>query len=133
MFELVVENLMGKVEWDPETRAVIKTFVGFVKGDPMKEIFDKGLAKLKYERGCIWISDNRKIKPYSTESIQWINEDWFPRIKAAGWKYWPIVEPESVTGGLSMNNFTEFYAGEGIELHIVRTVEEAREWAKSKH
>ncbi len=54
-------------------------------------------------------------------------------MKRAGWRYWPIVEPVSVVGKMSMGNFKTFYADKGIKLHIVRSVAEGLEWVKSQH
>lgn len=128
MKELILKNEIGQLEWDSVARTVIKTFAGMPKGKPMEDIFNGGVRLLLQHRGSRWVSDNSLLKPYPPESIDWINNNWFPRVKAAGWKYWAIVEPVSVVGAMSMRNFKDHYAQQGIELHVVRSVEEGLDW-----
>ncbi len=59
--QVIVQNAIGKVEWCPETRCVVKTFAGHVKGDPMKEIFNAGADVLERNRADAWLSDNSQL------------------------------------------------------------------------
>ena len=100
-------------------------------GKEKEDLFLGGYEKMKKEGGCKWLSDNRKLRPWTTEDVQWINGVWLPKMLAAGWKYWAVVEPETALGNLSMRNFLGFYAEKGLEVQIFHSVEAAKEWMRS--
>jgi len=128
---ILYESKMAKVEWLEKQKIVTKAFLGFIYGEDMQKAFDAGAEALKKNKGTKWLSDNSKLQPYRQEDMKWINEDWFPRVLASGWKYWAVIEPENILGQLSMKTFIEAYQKNGITLKIFRTVAEALAWLES--
>ena len=124
------ESKNAKVEWIESDRIILKAFKSFIQGDELKSAFNAGYEKLKNEKGTKWLSDNRGIPVYKAEDVKWINEDWFPRILKAGWKYWALVEPETAVGAMVMKQFT-FYIEKGITLQVFHSIEKAQAWLKS--
>ena len=131
--ELVIDLPHCKAEWDPIGKVLIKTMLGFVTGKEKEDLFLSGYEKMKKEGGKKWLSDNRKLRPWSEKDVEWINNVWLPMMLKAGWKYWAVIEPESVLGNLSMKNFLGFYAEQGLEVKIFHEMDEALAWMRSKN
>lgn len=129
--ESVISLKNCKADWEPNGKVLVKTMLGFTTGKEKEDLFLTGYEKVKKENGKKWLSDNRKLKPWSQDDIKWINEVWFVKMMSAGWKYWAIVEPESIVGNMSMKNFIEFYKEKGLEVKIFNTLETALEWLRS--
>lgn len=128
---ILYESKNGKVEWLENDKIIIKTFSGYITGDDMKNAFNAGLEKMKASGGIKWLSDNRGLPTYKSEDIEWINNDWFPKMLKIGWKYWALVEPKSSVGQLVMDKF-KFYTEHGIILQVFHTVEDALVWLKKQ-
>ena len=121
------ESKNARVEWFEQEKVILKRFSGFITGDEMRVAFDAGYKQLQKANGEKWLSDNRDLPVYKQEDVDWINEDWFPRMLEAGWRYWALVEPKSHVGTMTMKKF-RFYVDEGIILKVFATVEEAFSW-----
>ena len=128
---LLYESKNSKVEWLEHEKIVVKTFYDFIYGEEMRGAFEAGFNALVTYHGIKWLSDNRGLKPYRNQDVTWINEDWFPRMLKAGWKYWAAVEPENILGKWSMKNFMDFYQQQGIMLRVFNHVEDGLKWLKS--
>lgn len=125
------ESKNAKVEWLENEKVVLKAFKGYIQGEELHAAFNAGYEKLKKENGTKWLSDNRGVPVYKAEDVKWINEDWFPRILGAGWKYWGLIEPETAIGAMVMKQFT-FYIEKGIDLQVFHTIEDGLAWLKNK-
>lgn len=128
---IVYKSKKAQVEWLEQENVVAKTFFDFIYGDDMKGAFNAGLNALIQHQSCKWLSDNRSLQPYRKIDVTWINEDWFPRMLKAGWKYWALVEPENALGQLSMTRFVDFNRQKGITLQIVHSVDDGLTWLNS--
>lgn len=129
---MIILNYKGaKLEWDEEIKAVVKTALGFLHGDEVREIFNTG-AKILSEKGCkVWISDNQLLTPYSIQDMKWLKDSWMPDIAGKGLKYYLFVEPDSSYGKISMENFIFSFSGYRIEVREFATREEAISFANS--
>ncbi len=85
-----------------------------VMGDGLRTVLDLGYTQLGRNRACKWLSDDRLLGAFSREDQEWCERIWFPKTRAAGWKYWAIVLPESVLGKMSLNYFENRYSEQGI-------------------
>lgn len=104
----------------------------FVHGPELRDVLEKGL-ELFVARGAVkWLSDDRGNGPVKPADEQWARTEWFPRVKAAGWKYWAVVLPEKVLGQMNMKRWIELYAAEGIEARAFTDPDEAFEWIRER-
>ena len=104
----------------------------FVHGAELRQVLLKGLELFK-ERGAYkWLSDDRGNGPLKPADEQWARTEWFPRVKAAGWKYWAVVLPEKVLGQMNMKRWIELYAAEGIEAQAFLDPDEALTWIRER-
>lgn len=120
----------ARVEWFEKEKVVFKRFSGFIHGEELYSAFNSGYEQLKKSNGNKWLSDNRGLPVYKQEDINWINEDWFPRVLNAGWKYWALIEPESAIGLITMKKFS-FYTERGITVQVFNNIEDGLAWLKT--
>lgn len=127
----ILETGNGKIEWLEDYKSIFKSFTGFIFGEELRKIFDAGYEKFHDTDAQTWISDNRLLQVYKQEDVDWINEDWLPRMLKSGWKYWAIIEPEKTIGKMSMKKFA-YYEEKGIEVKVFSDEKEALRWSLDK-
>jgi len=100
-------------------------------GDAFKEVLDKGLEQMKEHGATKWLSDDRANSALRPEDSAWANEDWTPRVLAAGWKYWAIVLPQNVIGRMNMQQFIDQQSQAGVTVRVFSDPNEALSWLDS--
>jgi len=130
---IIHESPNSQLEWLEKGSILRKTFRGFVLGEELRTTFQTGYEKVKSEKGCKWLSDNRFLDVYTQEDIEWINTIWLTNMIDLGWKYWAILEPEELIGQLTMEEFKDFYAEKGILLKVFHSMQEAEEWLENQN
>jgi len=127
---ILVELPNSRVEWISEGKIILKTINGFCTGTELEILFNTGFDKMREEQGLKWLSDNRKLRPYTEHDVQWINENWLPRMLNIGWKYWGHVEPVSAMGSINMRKF-DFYRNLGLEVEVFKSVDNGFSWLRT--
>lgn len=56
---IIYQSPQTQLEWLEQGAILRKTFRGFVFGEELKVAFMLGYEKVKNEKGCKWLSDNR--------------------------------------------------------------------------
>jgi hypothetical protein len=116
----------------PETKIVHHEIKKYVYGPELREILDQGYELLKKNKAQKWLSDDRRNGPLTAEDTQWAKTDWFPRVVAAGWKYWAIIMPEKATGVMNMQKFKAEYAQAGVIVNVFNDPDEGLKWLESQ-
>lgn len=75
-----------------------------------------------------WLSDDRLHRALAPEDEDWAQDVWFPQAKAAGWRHWAVMQPESAVGRLSSARFRKWYADQGVNAMLFTDLEEAFQW-----
>lgn len=130
IMELIYDSEGGKIEWLSNGKVLVKTIKSFIRDQELRDFFNAGYEQVKKQNGKKWLSNNANLIVYKADDIDWINEDWLPRMLKAGWKYWAVIEPTKATGNVSMMSFLEFYKKQGITLKIFHTMEDAVAWIR---
>ncbi len=115
----------------PDKKIVHHQFHKFIHGNEFRQVLDKGVEIFKDNGAQKWLSDDRKNSTLSTADTEWAQQDWFPRVFAAGWKYWAIVMPDKVVGKMNMKHFIEAYSAQGLTIDIFDDADEALKWLES--
>jgi hypothetical protein len=87
-----------------------------------------GLEAMRKLEAIRWLSDDRLHKALAPEDEEWAQEVWFPQAKAAGWKHWAVMQPQSAIGELSSSRFRKWYADHGINARLFTDIDEAHRW-----
>jgi hypothetical protein len=128
----ILDNECATLWFYPESKIVHHEIKKFIFGQQLRELFNQGYETLKKNNAQKWLSDDRNNGPLNDEDSAWCQNDWFPRVVAAGWKFWAIVMPKKVIGVMNMRKFTEDYAKAGVIVNVFSDPEEALKWLKSQ-
>jgi len=115
-----------------DKKIIHNQFNKYVYGSPYREFLNevtKAFQKYKVQK---LLSDDRKNSGISKEDQEWGNTDWFPRTKAAGWKFWAIVQPENSIGQLTMKRVIANIASQGITAEVFTDPKKAMEWLEKQ-
>lgn len=81
-------------------------------------------------RAFKWLSDDRKSGPYSPEQETWARDVWVPDAVRAGWRFWALVQPESVVAQMNMRRFSEVFASFGVVVRAFPEEASAVAWLR---
>jgi hypothetical protein len=101
-----------------------------VHGEVFRTALDTGISLMETWGATKWLSDDRKNGPLDPSDSDWARDDWFPRVLAAGWKYWAVVLPETIIGQMNMQLFTMRYSRLGVTVRVFADADEALQWLK---
>ena len=130
MFNFKIPNLI--VRWDETLPSIIMEWSGFVYGEDFKKAVNQGLDLLVEKKGCKWLADLSKMEVIAQEDQRWLDEKWFPRAARKGVKYIAMVRPRKVISQMSVKRVTGKVGELEIETSYFESLEQAREWLKTK-
>jgi hypothetical protein len=132
MPQTLIDNESVSLRFHPAERIVHHQIRQFVKGETFQQMLSSGADLMERHGGGKWLSDDRGHQVLSPEDEAWARSVWFPRVRAAGWKYWAIVKPEHVIGKMNLDRFAHDYGQMGITVRFFSDPDEALEWLKSQ-
>jgi hypothetical protein len=116
----------------PGSKIIHHQFRTFVHGDELRGVLEAGLDAFKKYGARKWLSDDQGNSALTPEDNQWANDDWTPRVIAAGWKCWAVVMPAKVVGQLSMKRWIKTFEEKGVTVRVFATPEPALAWLESE-
>jgi hypothetical protein len=125
---LLLDNKFATLWYHPDTKIVHHQFHKFVYGEAFREVLNAGAEAMKKYRAEKWLSDDRQNSALKQKDLDWANTDWLPRVQAAGWKFWAIVQPENVLGRLNMQKAAQLPTGNGVMTRMFGDPDEAMAW-----
>jgi hypothetical protein len=96
-----------------------------------RESLDQGLAVFARDGGDKWLSDDRENCALSAADTEWAINNWFPRVREAGWRYWAIVLPKHVIGQMNMKRFIDAYSASGVVVKVFDSPNTALDWLEN--
>lgn len=124
----IVDNDMIAVWVYPARRTIHHQMKAYCYGDRFYQALMKGAEALEQYHATKWLSDNRVTGALPAEDAEWTAKNWFPKVKAAGWRHWAVVQPEKVIGQLNMSRFIKKYSELGINARMFSDIDEAFRW-----
>ncbi len=128
MKRLVLDNDYVKLWVHSDSRIVHHEFKKFVWGDAFQEALNRGHAELVRAGATKWLSDDRERSALSKADVDWSFQEWFPKMVAAGWKYWAIVLPDDVIGQMNMDRIMKKYSAAGVTTRVFNDPDAALAW-----
>jgi hypothetical protein len=116
------------VKWDAASRAAHIEWQGWADPAEFAAANDAVIVALIQHRGTKALGDCRNMKVIKQSDQEWVNQDWMPRILAAGLRRMALVIPKS---GLALMNVQEIMnrvPGTKLDVAYFATIEEARGW-----
>ncbi len=115
----------------PDTKIVHHKFHKPIEGQEFRQVLLKGLDIFKQYGAQKWLSDDRLNAALQIADSEWGQQQWFPKVFAAGWKFWAIVLPDKVLGRMNMQNFIKAYSEQGLIIEVFGDPDEAMQWLES--
>ena len=122
-------NLPGVafVKWDKASRAAHMEWQGWARPAEFRAANDALFQAIKDHHGSKVLGDSRRIKVIQQSDQDWVNQDWFPRMLAAGLTRMALVLP---TSGLAKMNVDDLVGrvADRLDVAYFATLEGARLW-----
>lgn len=115
----------------PEKKIVHHEFHKPISGEEFRQVLLKGLEIFKEHGAQKWLSDDRMNARLPEPDSDWGQREWFPKVFAAGWKFWAIVLPDKVLGRMNMQTFINNYSKQGLTIEVFGSPEDAMKWLES--
>lgn len=129
----IYESQTSTLEWLSEKKIILFTQVGRNDGQTLRDGLNAGLEYLIQKKATKWLSDNRLLQSLrGSEDSNWLEEDWLPRARKAGWKYWALVHPRSVLTNLVYDRISNLFENAGIQVKIFHELEKASDWLEAQ-
>lgn len=128
----VLDTDLVAVWYYPEDKIVHHQIKQFISGQPFRDFLNAGAAIFEQYRAEKWLSDDRGSPVIRPEDIDWGDKNWFPRVAAAGWKYWAIVRPDKAVAQMVMKDLSAKYAKSGVTSKWFTDPDDALWWLRSQ-
>ncbi|MBS2032998.1 MAG: hypothetical protein JST54_34315 [Deltaproteobacteria bacterium] len=124
----ILDNDYATLWHHPESKIVHHQFKRFIHGEEFRQVLRRGQALMEEHKATKWLSDDRANSALPADDEKWAQAEWFPKVQAAGWKYWAIVLPEKIVGQMNMKRFADMYKDLGITAKMFSKPEDALLW-----
>lgn len=128
----ILDNEFVTLWYHPDTKIVHHQFHKFLHGQPFRDALNAGLEVLRKYGAQKWLSDDRHNMALPQKDLAWARTDWFPRVQAAGWKYWAVVQPENALGELNVQRAVKASAEQGVIVKFFSDPAEALIWLENQ-
>ncbi len=118
--------------YHPDKHIVHHQFHKFLHGKAFRDALTAGTEAMKKYGARKWLSDDRGNSAIPKDDLEWADTEWFPRTKAAGWKYWAIVQPENVIGQMNIQRIARQRMEQGVTTKFFSDPQEAMKWLESQ-
>lgn len=126
--ETVASNGDFTLWYYPELRIVHHRMHRRLAGEPFRELLTRGAVLLEEHRACKWLSEDQENGPTTREDLAWNRACWFPRVLAAGWKYWALVTPGRPVARMNTKLYQAEFAAAGVTIRTFTGPEAGLEW-----
>lgn len=126
--ETIIDNEFASLWYYPEAKVVHHQIKKYISGEQLRSLLSQGSELLSKNGAQKWLSDDRSNNALTASDSDWANSVWFPATVKSGWKYWALVQPEKVTGQMSMKRQTSFTERGGVTVRVFSEPGPAMEW-----
>jgi hypothetical protein len=128
----VAKDATAILFYHPKSKIVHHQLGHDLTSKDFRDVLDRGVELLKEHGATKWLSDNRAMEPHNKEDGDWVNTNWLPRAKAAGWKFWALVVPDSTMARMNMSEFVELFYNQGVRVMVFIDIDEAMHWLEAQ-
>jgi 3D (Asp-Asp-Asp) domain-containing protein len=118
------------VKWDPALQAAHIEWQGWANPTEFADANNAIVRALSEHHGSRALGDCRNMKVIQQSDQEWSNQDWFPRVLAAGLRRMALVIPKSGLAAMNVKDIMSRVPGTRLDVAYFATLEEARSWLK---
>lgn len=119
------------IEYDSKNHWLEADWVGYQTVDSVKNSCERMLEFLKEYKCEKVVNNNTHVTGIWSGASVWVGRDWFPRMAAAGLKYFAWIYSESAFSRLSTNESLRNLQNKEI-AKTFESIEEGRRWLKEQ-
>jgi hypothetical protein len=112
----------------PARRLVHHQMKAYCFGAEFRGALTRGVEAMEQYGATKWLSDDRANGALQPEDQAWGHEVFFPRARAAGWRYWATVQPAKLIGQVNLARSVKQYMEWGIDARTFTDPDEAMRW-----
>jgi hypothetical protein len=120
------------IHWDEDTKAVWAEWKEAVEGEPFRRGLNAGLELVRQKKARKWIADTKHMGVVSVEDVKWTNEDWIPRVVAAGLRWMAFVMPRKVVAKMAVKTVVSKLGEHELSTSYVESLDDARAWLRAR-
>ena len=120
------------VTWDEDFKCVELRFRGYIEGEALRKACLSMLELLDSKRGTRLLTDSRELKVLKQDDQRWIDVEWQQRARLTDLAYNAVVLPKSAIGQLSVAAVVKKIPSKLFEIVHFSSIDDAREWLRSK-
>lgn len=119
------------VQWLPVRSCLLNTWSGFLQGEAFRSRMNLAVELQARMSATCAIADVQALRPLISADQEWVNEDWTPRIVAAGLRRMAVVQPANVFSQLVISNVVGRLDPAQLEVAQVAQVADALRWLEN--
>ncbi len=119
------------IRWDESLKASWAEAKAYAEGEELRAGYNAMLELCRRKRNSRYLADARNLAPISQADQRWLNEEWFPRIVAAGVRSMAIVMPRSAVARLSARQILSNIRNITFTTNHFEDLEAARAWLRT--
>jgi hypothetical protein len=116
------------VTWDASCQAAHVEWQGWADPTEFAGANDAIIRAMSDHHGSRSLGDLRKMKAIQQSNQDWAQNDWLPRIIAAGLRRMALVIAESGLAMMNVESILSRVPGTKLDVGYFATIEEARAW-----
>jgi hypothetical protein len=128
----ILDDEYATLWYHPEEKVVHHQIHKFLVPGAFEKLLSSGAELMEQHRATKWLSDDRNNVVVSPEDLKWADEQWLPRVRKAGFRYWAIVVPANVVASMQMKALQAKRRRENIDVSMFESVDEAMAWLASR-
>jgi hypothetical protein len=125
---LLADNALISMWIYPLRRIVHHRMKAYCYGDELRQAMMAGAEAMAQHGASKWLSDDRANGALVPDDSAWLGKHWFPRVLAAGWKHWAIVQPAKILGQSNMQRVLKVTVPAGINARMFDDPDLAMRW-----
>ncbi|MFO0575818.1 MAG: hypothetical protein U1A78_17615 [Polyangia bacterium] len=119
------------LRWDESLQAAWAQGSAYAEGAELRPGYDAILALCRSKQNRRYIGDARDLAPISPSDQRWINEEFMPKLIAAGVRFMAVVIPRASVARLSVRQVLSRVHDVSFVTAYFDDLEAARDWLRT--
>jgi hypothetical protein len=124
----ILENDFISIWVVPERKLVHSVMNTYVFGDAYRNALTTISEAMESHQLTKWLADLQAQSAVPPDDLEWTSTHWRPRMMAAGWRHWAIVQPTKIIGQVRMERVSKLWAEQGLNARTFVDPDEALRW-----
>ena len=102
------------------------------RGRILPQGLNAGLELVLQKKSRRWLADTKNLGAVSAEDLKWTNEEWIPRVVAAGVRSMAFIMPKKVVAKIVVKSGVSRIDENELSTSYFGTIDDARAWLRAQ-